>query len=513
MKVHPSTTKPFSLSSKVRLGAVTLSAAGAAVGSASFYGAAAIGADAFEASLAGFAVAALVALVLGNFLSKKLIAPVLRLGLAAQSLDRNPSAQVDTETGSFETDEVLASLRRANRQLVSYVYMMESAAAGNTAGLVLPEGSEKLMAAFQKVAVQVAGAVEAKQKFSGLNDCLTALETELRKARSQSPAGEVRGVDGQTESIAAAINEMICSFEDSLRVARSVLHESEPILVSTILNLRNGIQIGDLSTQNVSRAVAILKEAPDRIKLLADAYRGVQLPAERLQESFGEGSVAVKDLASRINSIQRQHNELNRKLRKLRERSQMIAASARSVEDLSRRANLLALNTSLSADAGSDPSTFANEFRSLSDRAQRVQKEINVSNGSLEKEIDDTESMVRYLLSESAELLVISASVSEIVENVEPLLAGLSGLPERIGRLVEEHGRDREDLTRTLTALYFDLEKIGPQLRDTEQDLTRIRTAIEPLMNRGSNMNRAPETDAVDRVPTGHSLIPQPAEI
>lgn len=513
MKIHPSTTKPRSLSSQIRLGMIALSATASVTGFTAFYGAAAVGVQSSEAAIVGFAAAALAMLVLGRFLAQKFIDPVLRLSLAAQSLDRNPSAQIDGETGSAETDDVLASLRRANRQLVSYIYMMESAAVGNTAGLAMPDGSEKLTAAFQKVAMQVAGAVEAKQKFNELNDGLIALESEVSKIRPQGPAGELRCTAGQTESIAAAINGMIRSFEDSLRDAHARLNESEPILVSAILNLRNGIQTGDLSTQNVSRAVTILKNTPDRVRLLADEFRSAQIPAERLQESFVEGSEAVKDLAIRFNAIQRQHNELNRKLRKLRERSQTIAASARSVEDLSRRANLLALNTSLSADDGSDPSMFANEFRSLSDRAQRVQKEINASNGSLEKEIDDTESIVRYLLSESAELSVISASVSEIVNNVEPLLTGLSGLPERIGRLVEEHGRDREDLMRTLTTCYFELEKIGPQMRETEQDLTRIRTTFEPLMNRESQLSEPVLPAAGDRFSNGSQRISQPAEI
>lgn len=433
----------------------------------------------------------------GRLFTERIAAPVDAANFAAKSSERNPSGVFPAATGVSETDDILHSIHRSNRQLLSFASLMETVAAGNTANVAMPlDSPDKLTASFQKLVQKVAESVNAKQDLEELLRGVKELEDQLGGLLETRPYREVRSSLALVR-IAEALNELAARGDREMRAARSQISGAEPLLLSANLSVRNGLAASEASLQGLSRTVSLLKAMPDHVKTIAEICEPANSAAEKAAATLHDGMKAGESLASKLELIQRYQNDLNRKLRKLRDHSQSIAEAARSVEDLSRRSNLIALNTSIQADNRSDSIAITNEFRTLSDRAQRAQKEIIEIERSISQEIDDTDSILRFLTAESAEVSIQLSTLLELAENFEPVLNGLSGVPERIRELNNKSKSEREDLTRAITACYFDLEKIAPQLRETEHALAAVRSALEDVTP-GTHFDKSLTKDSFD---------------
>jgi methyl-accepting chemotaxis protein len=425
--------------------------------------------------------ASITTVIFGRIFAERIASSVDAAKFAAMSSERNPTANTPAATGISETDDILLCLHRSSRQLISYASLMEMVASGNTAEAVIPlDSPDRLTTSFQKLIQKVAESVNAKHDLDELRYAIEELEAQLPGLFERRPYREISGAPA-VATITAALNEIAARADRESRAAKNRISTTESILLSANLGVRNGMLASDASMRNLSRAVSALKSMPDHVKTIAEVCEPASVAAEKAASSLLEGIEACRSIAGNADHVQRHQNELNRKLRKLRERSQSICDAARAVEDLARRSNLLALNTSIQADSRSASSAISDEFRSLSDRAQRVQKEITDIERSLSHEIEDADTILRFLLAESADVNVQLASVLELVEMFEPVLNGLAGVPDLIREIVNKSSRDREELTRIVTSCYFDLEKIGPHIRETEHAIKSARTVFEEV--------------------------------
>lgn len=462
-------------SSVVLIGAINL-----VFGIAAFYIVGLTVDDSMIQAVTAFLLSTAVAVFVGLKVTRRVTRPIEIVHLAAQTLDRNPASAVPTESGAAETDDLLTSLIRSNRQLSAYIDMMEAAANGNSSDLRgFEDGQEKLVTAFQKLSLRAAESIGARGELEGLRSQLAEIERSLSESAHVGKVVAVDSGDGQIVSVIKTINDILERHRAKIDSFTAQVASSEVQYEEALRNVRNGLLAGETSTADIDRAVSLIKSGTDKAQLIAEEFMVAQQAAERLGTSFTEGTEAIGVLTSRVTSVQRQLNELNRKLRKLRERTQPFASTARSVEDLARRSNLIAINSSLGTNSRLDPSTYASEFTALADRAQRVQKELSSFENALEKEIDDTESMIRYLLTESADLFVHTGAVRDLIDRIEPVVAAHSGLNETIDRIVDDSAREREELLRSLSRSYFEVEKIAPQLSEAERSLHVLRSIFD----------------------------------
>ncbi|MDM7922167.1 MAG: methyl-accepting chemotaxis protein [Pyrinomonadaceae bacterium] len=468
-----------SLRSRLWQGIAALAVVNAACGAIGFFCAQYFGLSIPYTVLASVVPGVIAALILARPFVDSVIAPVNAAGLAAKTLERNPDAALPATTGAAETDEIAQSLQRSSRQLTAYAHLMQKVAAGETSQVVLPlESPDKLVTAFQSLVKQVVDSVDAKRDLEELKNTIAAIETELHIILD---SGSFRTLSGAAPSVhlTGLINELLFRADTTIRSARTASADTEPVLVSAMLGIRNVTLSAEESITGLHRLITSLKKSPDRAREFSDESSAFAASGTKAAATFGSQKSDIQTLTARAATIQRQHTELNRKIRKLRERSVKISEAARSIEDIARRSNLIALNTSITAAEGPGTGLMASEFRLVADRADRAQKEMNAVEKALDQEILDIESMLRHLLAESSDITVVIASAVEMIDAVSPLTVELKEFPHRIEKLVQENSQDREDLMRSLTTAFFGLETIVPQLRESEQSMLRVRRFFE----------------------------------
>jgi hypothetical protein len=132
-----------------------------------------------------FFVLAFTTMVFGWWLSNEVMRPIDALTLLAKSLERSPSASLPRTTGASETDELLQSLHRNGQQLQNLTSLMNDAAAGRIdVSKISLESSDKLSAAFQRLASKITDSITAKQDLDMLREAISSLSNDIEGVRN-----------------------------------------------------------------------------------------------------------------------------------------------------------------------------------------------------------------------------------------------------------------------------------------------------------------------------------------
>ncbi len=432
---------------------------------------------------AAFAVTLALTLAYGRWLSDDLMRPIDKVNLAARSLERNADAPLPTTTGSVETDELLRTLHRNAKQLSNILMLMESVAAGKTATASVPlENADRMSSAFQKLVSKVTDSIDAKNELEELRTSLNRLANDIENAsRSNSPV-DIRLGNENTEGIAAAFNTLLERSEASSSRLRSVLGQTNSTLAAVLDRIGKLREIEAPAADALNKLIARLKQTPDRIgQLKEDSLSMPSISGDVLNAANDSREVQI--LSRKLNGIRAFTGDLQRRLRNVRERTHQLPQVLRLAEDLSRRSKMVALNASIQAGThGTNGSTtLTDEFAQLSERAVRLQRDLSGIDKGIADDISEAEPIVENILTEVTEALLNATAAVELMSKIEPVIGAMADLPARISSLSEADGREREEIMRQLTALYFERNRTATDLNEAEQLLGSVCGSLKEI--------------------------------
>ena len=103
-----------------------------------------------------------------------------KLLCSPKGLERGSPISLPKTSGSTETDELLQTIHRNNRQLQNLVSLMEKVADGDVNVALTPlESSDRLSDAFQKLLTKVSESISAKQDLTNLQSAIRQLDEEF----------------------------------------------------------------------------------------------------------------------------------------------------------------------------------------------------------------------------------------------------------------------------------------------------------------------------------------------
>lgn len=411
--------------------------------------------------IGAFVVSTIITVLYGRWLSAEILRPVEKVNLAAKSLERNFSSPMPVTTGSVETDAILDSLQRNSKQLNNLVTLMDDVASGRTETAMMPlEHADRLSSSFQKLVAKVTDSIDAKKDLEELRSALSRLSIDISAAvHTQSPV-DAANTSGKTAEIAAAFNLILERLERTNSRSAGISSAIREPLAGARERL-DGLR--NRSTSNVgsiNQLIAAIKESPGEIRSLVDAAAQLRLP-ER-ESPVPVGSLCENyDISNRLALLRTHTNDLQRRFRNLRERSQSLPNTSRLAEDLARRSKMVALNASINAGStnGKGTAIFSDEFAQFSERAGKLQRELSTIDKSIIEELAEGESTVQNILAELADAMLQSTTANDMMTELEPVLSAASGLPTLVEKALGSQQQERENMMRQLTALYFDLNK------------------------------------------------------
>jgi len=439
--------------------------------------------DAFVTVFVTFFVMAFVTMVFGWWLSNDVSRPIDSVTLLAKALERSPNATLPRTTGAAETDELLRTLHRNSQQLQSLISMMDDVAAGRTESVEMPlENSDKLTASFQKLVSRVTDSITAKRELDSLQSALTALSNEITGVRGGKLDVQIRTEHPLTKEIADTVRYLTTRLEQLARGvqvnslgAGSAASEAKRVL-------RSVIESRDERSARLARGVAAVSELPMRTSsMVRDADSAFTAIQSAIQTSSAEAAPKAAAKAAALNS---RLEEATRKVQKLRTSVAQLPQLGRTANEIARKSNLIALNTSIQGGEGATSpaslSLLLKEVGSLSQRADALNKEIGTLADSLSSEVGDLGSALTEISTGSSETLRAFEKAARDIGEIGNLMSELSAVRSRLAEFDGEQSAEGEKIAEMVTAVSNDRSEEN-RIREAELQLQKLITLVENL--------------------------------
>lgn len=443
-------------------------------------------------------------LIFGWWQSNEVLRPIENVNLLAKSLERSPNASLPKSTGAAETDELLHSLHRNSRQLQNLIGMMDDVAAGKTDTALTPlQNSDKVSASFQKLVSKVTDSIDAKRELIAIETAVMRLSNDILPIHEGILDIEIATDLPQVSEISEALASLVQRLNDLARCVQVNSTDAKLAAIQIQRAFRAAVENNEKEAVKLGRAATVLKESSGQVQRFCDdmtnsVARAVQYVGGPIDRAPGESADP-----NAFESIRKQVNEALKRVHKVRERSHAMPQIAKTAEDLSRRSNLIALNTSLKgAEAPANTAGIAlltEEMSSLSVRAESVNKELSAVNESLLRDISEMETALETLSAEIAGVSKDAVQHTQTLTGLDKCLAYLSEIPARLNSFAGEQAMQHEQALRLIGSGFSEFSADASPLRNSENDVAKLLFIAENLQEAVADL-RPTQTESRERV-------------
>ena len=442
-------------------------------------------ADTFYAVFIPFLLLSFTVMVFGWWLSNEVVSPIEKVSLLAKSLERSSLVSLPKTTGSTETDELLETLHRTSQQLQTIVSLMESVAGGDTDVALTPlQNSDRLSSSFQKLLAKVSESIYAKQNLVKLETEIKEISGDAARLRKGVLDGEISGDFVQTREISESFNFLARNLNGIVAQVKQTAIEAQNTAVKTRRTIRHVIERDETTIQEMNQAAQVLERMPNGASKISEELSASVSDVRVSIEKTRRGKRAAQE-SLHAADFRRQLQEASKRIGRLGECSAEITKTAKAIEDLASRTNLIALNASIQSEESADKnfgfSMLAEEVGRLSARAENINKEIFALNKSIAAEIAEVENSLKLTAREAVNLSKHTIETDDLLGELEKDVERFLNLQSKLVLYSSEQSAE------TQTSLQFFWESIGARgktienLRQTENDIANLSLLLETL--------------------------------
>ena len=509
MERRSTESRSHTIRAKIWMMVILLAVTNCVCGSLTFVAGSFIFSEAWISLLMSIGSTTIATIAFAWWISSDILRPLDKLNLLAKSIERSPGMSVPQTTGAMETDDLLHTISRASKQLTNFIDLMDEVTAGNTQAALDPlEHSDRLSQSFQKLVAKVTDSIDAKAELSELQSAVQQISNELTGIRNGNPI-RIRTDSPATRTITDAVQYLLDKQAETAKILAP-----------------SASDISSIAGESRNRMATALEKDEARGRVLKKIGTGIQdLNAEweahmhRLALSLQPINTLIDELAAEpaeieertksVAAVRKQFESAINKLRDVGEQSLAITHVAKSVQDLARRSNMIAMNTSIQASAESTAglSALTQEITSLSERAEKANKAIAGISDSIVRDVTAANASIQWLTTEVNKIASSSARAEESVERTKRFLNDLRELPAQIESSVAEQqaatARNRDLMQDCISRS----EEITAELRICEAGFVMLNEPLSSLRELGSaRSSGSQDTNGSGTSPNGSAV-------
>ena len=460
--------------------------------------------DSFFAIVIPSILLAVSVVVFGWWLGNEITNPIDKLILLAKSLERGVSTSLPTTSGSTETDEIMESLSRLNRQINTLVNSMDDAAQGKSVSLPsTPTHSDRVSNTFQKLLTKISESINAQQNLEKLQFAVNQLTDEVSNVRQNNLYISISSDSPHTEQLSGTLIYLIDQLNSTISLVKMSASQSNILFAEVQKTMQIVIQQDENRIQGMTEASATLRKVPTIVqKISIELSQSSESAHQSIQKAQNGATNALANLNS-INLLRKKIQESIKQVQKLNESSQEIGRIAKTVEDLAHRTNMIALNASIQAaelgDKGHNFVVVSEEVERLAERAGNTNKHISSLNKTIQSEINKAENSLESTVGEISELSKFAIESGNSIGELERYIKQFLNLQEKLISYTNERTEDTEKAFKIFTDSISETEKSVGSLKQSEKLVSEIRASMENMQSSISHFNHSP---------SGHKEIP-----
>ena len=472
------------LKGKVWLAVIVLGVINAVVGVIGFVAVSYVSANPLLPMLAMIGSSALMTVFFAWWVSNALMAPIEKLTLLAKGIERSPGMSLPKTTGSFETDELLNTISRTSHQLVNFIALMDDVTAGKTDAALNPlEHSDRISASFQKLVSKVTDSVDAKNELDKLQFAVQQISSEI-SGLQRGDRVHIRSDFEPTKTISDALRFLIDRQAELGRRVQINAAELRNITSEGKKRIRAAIENDEARNRKFKTLAGSVTGANGNFEKSTRELSSALSSINGLLDGINIGSLSPKETSRSMTSVRAQFDAALHKLQNVGEQSLAITHVSKSVQDLARRSNMIAVNTSIQANAADQTvglSTLTQEMTSLSERAEKANKAIAAISDSVVRDVNEAYASLQWVATEVTKISQQAVRDEEAVVQTAEVLAQLAELPAKIDAKSAERSVEAERMMQILDDCSTRADDISAELRSCEENYVRLLKPLEDL--------------------------------
>ncbi len=425
-------------------------------------------------------------MVFGWWLSNEVVSPIEKVSLLAKSLERGVSTSLPRTSGSTETDELLQTLQRNSQQLQNLVGLMDKVASGDVNVALTPlQHSDRLSTAFQKLLAKVTESINAKQDLEKLQAAVNQIKEEISDIKNGDFEATFKSDFSGTKEISDCFRYLTERLNQIIEQVRNDSNLAHTSAVETHKTIRSIIHSDEAKIVELNQAKLSLRQIPNNVQKISEELSNATVSANLSIEKARTGSNAAQENLAAVSQLRKQIQESVNRTGRLKERSADIGKVAKTVEDLARRTNMIALNASIQADElGAEGRGFiiiAEEVERLASRAENTNKLISSLSKTISAEINEVELSLQSSVSGAANLSTYAIETGNSLSELERYVGQFLNLQTKLVSFSSEHSDETERAFQIFVESIGETKKSVNNLKESETSMTQLTTSMEKL--------------------------------
>jgi twitching motility protein PilJ len=424
---------------------------------------------------------------------------------AVEISDRVSRGEIVTVVAGTRGDEV-GKLMDAMARMTAYLQEMaetsDQIAGGNLSVEVEPKSAaDRFGNSFQNMITRTLRLVQSQEERDRLQNSIMKLLRDVSDVASGDLRAQAEVTPDMTGAIADAFNFMIEELRSIISQVQTTTREvdSSATRVQTAtedLVTRSEMQSAQLAevSNSIEQMVASVQKIAESVTLSAKV-------ADNALENARRGTSAVQTNISAMNRLRDHAGETAARIRKLGERSEEITSIVKLIDDVARRANILALNATIQASAAGEKGrgfvVVAREVERLAERSMDATRAITALTQAIQGETSEAVAAIEDTLREVSIGERVASEVAGAVAEIETVSNRLSELSHVVLEASQQQAEGSESIHRAIGEIARIAEQTADGMRQSASTVTSLAVSARELRTSLASF-KLPEEIGVD---------------
>ena len=253
-----------------------------------------------------------------------------------------------------------------------------------------------------------------------------------------------------------------------------------------------------LERQSVQSMATELEEATDTIRRVATLADNSSKVANRAIATTQSAQLSVAGTVKGMSSIRETISEVEKRIKRLGERSQEISQIVNLINQISERTHVLALNASMQAamagEAGRGFAVVAEEVQRLADNARSATTQIVTLVYNIQVETNETINTVNKTIDQVVQGSELATRSGEEMNTTETTTRELVGLVQRIASSANDQVRLATQLQRRMSEILISSNTTSGQIESQSQSADLLVLSARRLVDTVSVFKLTPRS-------------------
>ncbi|HZH33806.1 MAG TPA: methyl-accepting chemotaxis protein, partial [Pyrinomonadaceae bacterium] len=414
---------------------------------------------------------------------------VRSLDEAVEISDKVSRGEIVTVIAGERNDEIGQLHQSMERMTIYLKEMAETAdriADGNLSEQVIPKSpQDRFGNSFQNMISRTLGLVQSQDERDRLQNAIMKLLSEVADVASGDLTAQAEVTPDMTGAIADAFNFMIEELRSIISQVQTTTFQvgssAEEVQTATE-NLAQRSENQSIQLEEVSSAI---EQMVSSVQKIAESVTLSVQVADQSLENARKGTNAVQNNIMAMNRLRDQATGTATRIRKLGERSEEIAGIVKLIDDVARRANILALNATIQATAAGEKGrgfiVVAEEVERLAVRSQDATRAITALTQAIQGETSEAVSSIEETLREVSAGARIASEVGRAVEEIESVSNRLSELSHVVLSASQEQAEGSESIHRAMRDIAAIAQQTAFGMRESASTVNKLALSAREL--------------------------------